>query len=351
MRSRRAVLALVGIALVSSMPMPMAGAGEDLCARFGAPAVGGTVGNPALTEISGLAASHRHAGVLWTHNDSGGAPAVYALGEDGSDLGAYALEGAEATDWEDIAVGPGPEPDVPYVYAADIGDNEARRQSLTVYRAPEPTAAPDGAGGTLTGVEAIGLRYPGGPSDAEALLVDPRTGDLVVVTKSYAGSAHVLHAPAAALVDGATVDLTDEGVVSVRLADAVTGGDVAPDGSFVLLRTYGSVLAFPVADGGTVTEALAGPPCSAPHADERQGEAVAVTSDGAAYVTISEGTDVPVNRVAIEAPATTTTRRPPQRPRRTTGSNGAVVDPRGRRRGGRPPRRPHRRRRSRRRPA
>jgi hypothetical protein len=305
-------LVLVGSIVLSS---PAAGAGDDRCAGFGTPAVAGAVANPALVEISGLAGSRVHPGVLWTHNDSGGAPEVFAMGEDGADLGAHAVDGAGATDWEDIAVGPGPDPDRSYLYVADIGDNAAGRDSVTVYRVPEPIDAPTSAGSTLTGTEAIELRYPDGARDAEALLVDPSTGDLVVVTKSYLGSSHVLVAPAASLVDGATVTMSDQATISIAAppggqglpGTAVTGGDMAPDGSIVLLRTYQSVLAYPRVEGQPVAEALQATPCDAPQVDEPQGEAVAFIGSGAAYVTASEGANPPIHRVELRVPAAATT--------------------------------------------
>ncbi|HJW60574.1 MAG TPA: hypothetical protein VJ931_13170, partial [Actinomycetota bacterium] len=39
-----------------------------------------------IYESSGLALSRRHRAVLWTHNDSGGGPALYAVGADGRTL-------------------------------------------------------------------------------------------------------------------------------------------------------------------------------------------------------------------------------------------------------------------------
>ena len=62
---------------------------------------------PALVEASGLVASRAQPGLLWAHNDSGGAPEVFAIGEDGSDRG-WSVAGAAARDWEDMAAGPGP---------------------------------------------------------------------------------------------------------------------------------------------------------------------------------------------------------------------------------------------------
>jgi hypothetical protein len=185
-----------------------------------------------------------------------------------------------------------------------------------VYRVTEPGAVPASPGIPFVPAQRIELRYPGGPSDAEALLIDPRTGDLVIVTKSLVGASRVLTAPAAALVAGAPVELADAGGLQVPLdpeaglglpATAVTGGDVSPDGSIVLLRTYQSVLAFERDEDESVAEALLGEPCFASQTDEPQGEAIAFTGDGSAYVTVSEGAGVRVHRVGVAPPATTTT--------------------------------------------
>ena len=100
----------------------------------------GTITDPALVEISGLAASRTVPGVLWANNDSGDGPRVYALSAAGELLGTYDLAGAEAIDWEDIAVGPGPDPSLHYVYVGDIGQNGGLRDQVEVYRVPEPAA-------------------------------------------------------------------------------------------------------------------------------------------------------------------------------------------------------------------
>ena len=265
-------------------------------------AVAGHVGDSRVVELSGLAASRRHAGVLWAHNDSGGAAEVYAMGLDGGPRGAYPLTGATATDWEDIAVGPGPG-SASYLYVGDIGDNGASRASVTVYRVPEPATAPSGAGAALSGVEAIQLKYPAGPADAEALLVDPRTGDLVIVTKALSGKSRVLVAPASALHAGPVVTMSDQGTITIPQPSGgsglpgtmVTGGDISPDGSTIALRAYRSVLLYS-RGSGSVASALKGSSCFGPQAQEPQGEAVGFTRDGAALLTASEGNGVPIYR-------------------------------------------------------
>lgn len=303
---------MVVVAAVATLPTAALGAptDSDLCGRFGKVETVGTVANRALTEISGVVASGRHPGVLWTHNDSGGGPEVFAIAEDGADLGAFVVDGARARDWEDMARGPGPDPSASYLYLGDIGDNAAQRDHVTVYRVPEPTERPE-HGGRFSTVETLTLRYPGGPADAEALLVDPLGGDLVIVTKSYGGLSRVLRAPAASLVGGRAVTMVDEGSVTIPSPEgfsvglpgtAVTGADITSDGAIVALRTYQSVLVFGRATGQTVVDSLRTEPCFAPRADETQGEAVAFTDHDSAVVTISEGVAQRVHRVAIAPP-------------------------------------------------
>jgi len=89
-----------------------------------------------LTEASGVVASHNNANVLWTHNDSGHPAQVFAIDTQGRLLGTYAIPGN--TDNEDIAIGPGPVPNVSYLYVGDIGDNGLTRANIKVYQIPEP---------------------------------------------------------------------------------------------------------------------------------------------------------------------------------------------------------------------
>ena len=266
----------------------------DLCARAEPVRPAPRVAATDLTEASGLAASRANAGVVWSHNDSGGRPEVFAIGEDGADRGRWRLAGAAAVDWEDMARGPGAgSQDV--LYLADIGDNVAVRPTITVYRAPEPRVGPGRTGGTVAGVEALTLRYADGPRDAEALLADPVSGDLVIVTKTPGGTGGVYPVPQAA-APGSPVTIRRTATVAVPDGERVTGGDVSPDGSLVALRTYGRVLVWDRAAGRSVAEALTGRPCRAPAPTEVQGEALAFTPDGRGYVTVSEGRNPPLNR-------------------------------------------------------
>ena len=119
-------------------------------------------------------------GLLWTLNDSGGTPQVFALSRTGRLRAAVTLSGATNVDWEDIAIRGRT------LYVGDIGDNAAQREEIAIYRFAEP--AP---GTSAVPADRIVLRYPDGPRDAEALLIDPRTGTVVIVTKDFGGRSEV----------------------------------------------------------------------------------------------------------------------------------------------------------------
>ena len=150
-----------------------------LCERLRTRVIG-RAPTPPAGELSGLVRSR--SGGFWTHNDSGDSPRIFGLGRDGRLRSEVALAGAENVDWEDIAIRGRT------LYVGDIGDNLAQRPEIVVYRLPEP---PPGA--TSAAAERIALRYPDGAHDAEALLVDPRDGSLVIVTKDFGGIARRLH--------------------------------------------------------------------------------------------------------------------------------------------------------------
>ena len=123
---------------------------------------------PALVETSGIAESRENDGLIWAHNDSGGNPELFAVGMDGSDHGRWAVPGAQAVDWEDMARGHGDE-GVDRLYMADIGDNSAQRANVVVYRGTEPEV-PAGRGrwhhGGCRGVDAHLRRRSSGRGDA-----------------------------------------------------------------------------------------------------------------------------------------------------------------------------------------
>src|SRR5678815_72504 len=156
---------------------------------YGQPTTVATIKDKSIAESSGLVASRTTPGAYWTNNDSGDGPFIYAFNTRGDSFGTFRVSGAQARDWEDIAAGPGPQPNRSYLYIGDIGDNDAVRPEVIVYRVAEPLLSTStrqftkSRPGSTEPAEAIRLKYPDGKHDAETLLVHPRTGNLYIVTK------------------------------------------------------------------------------------------------------------------------------------------------------------------------
>ncbi len=252
--------------------------------------------SPALPEISGLAASCTQADVFWTHNDSGDGPYVYAMSSAGAHLGRWELAGVAAIDWEDIAIGPGPVPGVDYLYIGDVGDNAHARLWVTVYRVPEPVVPLDGvpATETISTFDTLDIQYPLMTAyNCETLLVDPLNADLYLVTKDSQytfGESRVFHYPAPQYPGTTEIVSLVASLPSAAdtFAHLITAGDVAADGSAVLLRSYSYARWWPRDTGVALWEAFAETPCAVPAADEIQGEAIAFAPQGFDYYTASE---------------------------------------------------------------
>lgn len=276
-------------------------AGPPACPTFGAGVPTGKVVKAAITEASGIVESRKTAGVFFVHNDSGDSARVFAIGEDGKDLGTYVFGGAGAVDWEDIALGPGPKAGENYLYAGDIGDNPSTRPDVKIYRVAEPKVDPTAAPTTITlsGVETFTLKYPDGAHNAETLLVDPLTSDLFIVVKAD-GTSPVFRAKAPLSSAGPmTMELVATlvfGSGALPGGKATTGGDISAAGDLIAVRTYGSAFAWRRTAGTSVGDAFAGAPCPIPLEQEPQGEALGFLADGSGYVTLSEGTSQPLYR-------------------------------------------------------
>ncbi|MGI8594858.1 MAG: hypothetical protein ACR2ML_10930, partial [Solirubrobacteraceae bacterium] len=133
------------------------------------------------------------------------------------------------------------------------------------------------------------LRYPDGPHDAEALLVDPSRGDLVVVTKELDGVAgvYVARPPLSA---GAAISLRRAARLDLGVGSAITAGDVSPEGSVIALRSYDRLFVWTRRRGEAIARALGRAPCSSPtELREPQGEALGLERGGRAALTVTEG--------------------------------------------------------------
>lgn len=288
------------------------------CAAWSGQPAAGKLPSPALNEVSGLVVSRRNSTadtrVLWLHNDSGDIARVFAVAIDSIGpprlLATYTLTGVTADDWEDLAIGPAPGRSGDFLYLGDIGNNfnrVPRRSAIQIYRIAEPTVDLNKTGQQLAVADAerIDLVYQGGKAfDCESLLVDPQSGELVLLTKDlFAGPSYVFRAPPVAVATG-TITLTpvtDCQNVPRGLPfpagerPAVTGADISGAGDAIVVRAYSGIFLWNRLPGESIGTALGREPCSLPMATEPQGEAIGFSPDAATYYTISEGVGANIN--------------------------------------------------------
>ncbi len=259
----------------------------------------GTITDPQLNEISGLAPSRTMRGVWWVHNDSGDQPRVYAVNSRGQLLAKFMVTEARNVDWEDMAIGPGKD-GKPALYLADSGNNSLRRGELTLYRVAEPSLAKATPKTVLTGeteaAEAFPFRYPDGKHDAEALFLDPQSGRPYLVTKKMTPPCAVYRFPLP-LQAGQTATLekvtTGKALKAISQLALITGAATSPDGKRVVIRTYFTALEL-VRTGGKFESLFNAEPQTIKVPLEKQGEAISYTLDGKALVTTSETVPAPL---------------------------------------------------------
>lgn len=276
---------------------------------FKPPALLGNLEEQAVDESSGIAASRANKDYFWTHNDSGGGPFIYAFNREGKRAGVWQIAGATARDWEDMAVGPGPQAGRSYIYVGDIGDNGRQRSEIIVYRMPEPRITSESAQFTKSrpdksiSAETIRLAYPDGQYDAEALMIHPQTGDLYIITKEFIGASKVYKAQAPLKAGGVTrLVRVGKIVMPGWIGGGVTGADIAPDGRAVALCDYANAYEINLPEGqpGGFDEIWKLPLAEIALGKRKQGEAICYRADGRALLATSEGRPCPLIEVVRE---------------------------------------------------
>jgi len=246
----------------------------------------GEIENTELVEASGLVSSTFNQHVLWSHNDTYNFNRIFAFNELGTHLAIYWLDGIENRDWEGMAVGPGPEDDIEYLYIGEIGDNNSAHNEKYIYRIQEPAVdfSQNPVEETIYDIDTIIYQYPDGNRDAETLMLDPLTKDIYVVSKREADYIRVYRAPYPQPLNQL---FTLELVNSLQLTQLV-GGDISVDGTEILLKNYEEIYYWERDPGEDLWEAFNEDPVILPYLQETQGEAICWAEDSMGYFTLSE---------------------------------------------------------------
>ncbi|MBN1973295.1 MAG: hypothetical protein JW787_06625 [Sedimentisphaerales bacterium] len=277
------------IAFFEILPFSAAAGAQDI--KFNSGINVGTIQTDLIQEASGIIASRKNESVLWVHNDSGNSAKLYAINPAGELLGVFIIKDARCRDWEDIAIGPGPDKNSDYLYIGDIGDNAGEYPSITVYCIPEPIIDSNSYDIEIETepAAAIELVYPDKPQDAETLLVDPLNRDIYIISKRDLFS-RVYCAP--------YPQSTDKPAKMVLMAmlpwGLAVGGDVSPDGRLVIVRGLTSASIWRRPEGEPLWRAFIQEYSTIELMPEPQGEAICFDTNNLGFFTVSEKPHQPI---------------------------------------------------------
>lgn len=172
-------------------------------------------------EASGLAASVYRPGVFFTHGDGSDGTRLIAFDASGV-IGEHDIQSAENHDWEDVASATCPDPvDGVCLYITDSGNTNPDPDVVEIYVVQEPAEGDDEIETVATWVASLPE-----PTNAEALLIHPLTGDVTLVTKDDPAVVYRLSA-----------DRTRFDEIGEADESTVTGGAWDPTGERMVLRT------------------------------------------------------------------------------------------------------------------
>ena len=297
-------VACLAILFSACSPVSSGGVENEPISHFSKPTVIGTIKSPDITESSGIAASRCQNGVLWTHNDSGDDAFIYAINFAGENLGTWKVPNARNIDWEDIAAYKDKGGKC-FLYIGEIGDNKLARSEHAIYRVAEPLVMPAGASSNrqaplnAENASMIRFTYPDHNANAETLMIDPKTGNIYVVTKRVSGPAGVYRIKP----DFDRDDVTKAEKIAELSVPAIpngflTGGDISPDGRHVVICDYTRAYEYTLPDGaGSFDDVWKQRPELVDLGKRDVGEAVCYSVDGTAIFATSEGKNSPLIEV------------------------------------------------------
>ncbi|MHC4994993.1 MAG: hypothetical protein ACYTGQ_08070 [Planctomycetota bacterium] len=259
------------------------------------------VNNSDIRESSGVAWGWINRNVLWTHNDSGAAPVVFAIGPDGEDRGMFTLGGAGSIDWEDMASyshgGAG------WLVLADVGNNFFDRSYHSIYFAREPDVSPKvgvkARGGTIRVEKTLRFQYEDAPHNCEAMAIDATNNRIYLATKNVFGQTGIYELP---IPEAPTGQLRAKRIAEVWM-NSVTAMDISADGRRAVLLTYGPAYEFVRQEGRSWAEAFSQEPRRITNTPRRkQGEAVCYGPDSRSLYFTNESRHSPLWRLAPLSP-------------------------------------------------
>lgn len=232
-----------------------------------------------LPEASGLASSVVNNDYLWALNDGQNPAEVYLIDTTAHVKMTCKLSVANR-DWEEIAVGPGPDESKNYIYVGEIGDNNAVYDMKYIYRFEEPALDSEVKEITLT--DTLRIQISDGERDTETMMIDPFSKDLYLISKRedsvgvYKVSQPFTH------------DIMTAQKVATIPFFKIVAGSFSADGLEILLKDYDHIYYWMRSKDESLEHALLRKPEQLPYEREAQGESITWKRDGSGFYTLSE---------------------------------------------------------------
>lgn len=238
-----------------------------------------------LKEVSGLVVGRNNPDLVYMIEDKGGRNEVYVFTKNGEYKTKYIISGVANIDWEDLAIGFGPEEGKNYVYIADIGDNDAERDHVRIIRFEEPKITNGIKSSYVIGqTDILKIRYPGGAKDAETLMLDPFTKQLLIVSKREETA--VIYEVNNNLEYDKIQEAKAIGTLPMK---KMVGGDISADGKKIVIKNKKQVYYWEN-NGKSISKTLLtkAPKTIAAYVEEPQGESIGFDHDAKHFYTITE---------------------------------------------------------------
>jgi hypothetical protein len=247
--------------------------------------------NREINESSGLANGKRNVNVIWTHNDSGDSPRIFAFNLEGEDLGTFIVDGAQAIDWEDMASARIGLKDC--LVIADVGDNRLERETYRILILEEPLvqSRQEAVAGTVDVLMTVEFTYEDGSHDCEAVAVDPHTATIYLVSKTHGAGTKVYELE---ISQGNASGAPVARKIATPSIPETTAMDISPDGLKAVLMTYTQAYEYARHPDESWTKAFNGEPRVIPMPRRLLGESVCYGPDGQTLYLTSEMIPTPL---------------------------------------------------------
>lgn len=190
---------------------------------------------------------------------------------------------APCQNWQDMAIGPGPEEGKSYIYIADIGDTDNNRESYEIIRFVEPDLSNISQHQTIeiSDFDVISFSLPQSV-DCESLMLDPQSKDLVVIAKMQA---FVYRIP----FPQSTIGNNKAYYQGLhRLRREIKAADIAHDRSKIIMKDVGEVFMWDLNENEDPVEVIFTKiPVKTAYVSEIEGGALGWTQD-LEYFTITD---------------------------------------------------------------